>query len=196
MLVPVREYASARDMRATYHSIRDGFLDAQPLPEPVPPPLPEPPPELPPSLSPKPSRAKPQETPMPTTAEPEAHPNGFGKFTVDEVKRAVCWAWGIRGSELFSSSRLARLVVPRQIAYALARRLTSSGLLAISHRVGGRDHTTVLYGARKMMPLIDAVALRIDCDAAPAAWAKAVRQEVDERRLDGRMRTPYARRVK
>jgi chromosomal replication initiator protein len=69
---------------------------------------------------------------------------------VNEIIRAVCRHFDITLTEIKSSRRTANVVYPRQIALCLARRHTTRSLPEIGRHFGYRDHTTVLYGARKM----------------------------------------------
>ena len=49
------------------------------------------------------------------------------------------------------SSRRARAVVgPRHVAMYLAKQLTTRSLPEIGRKFGGRDHTTVMYGIRRI----------------------------------------------
>ena len=53
-----------------------------------------------------------------------------------------------------SSARRARSVArPRQVAMFLAKTMTSRSLPDIGRRFGGRDHTTVIHGVRKIEEL-------------------------------------------
>jgi hypothetical protein len=66
---------------------------------------------------------------------------------------------------LLSQSRTAKIMRPRQIAMHLAKRLTSHSYPEIGRRFGGRDHTTILHGARKIAKLINtdiAVAITVN----------------------------------
>jgi hypothetical protein len=69
---------------------------------------------------------------------------------VAEVKQAVVKYFKIDAADLDAETRLSRIVYPRQIGYYLARKLTARSLPEIGRHFGGRDHTTVLYGVRKI----------------------------------------------
>jgi chromosomal replication initiator protein len=58
--------------------------------------------------------------------------------------------FGLKVAELRSTSRRRNLVLARDVAMTLARRLTGKSLLQIGEYFGGRDHTTVLHGCRKV----------------------------------------------
>ncbi len=55
--------------------------------------------------------------------------------------------------ELKSPRRQAHTCFARQIIFYLAKTLTMQSYPSIAHHVGGRDHSTVLHGYRKMLKL-------------------------------------------
>jgi hypothetical protein len=69
---------------------------------------------------------------------------------VSDVTRAVCKYFEITNTAITGERRTHNIVYPRQIAMFLARRYTTKSLPEIGRRFGGRDHTTVLHGARKI----------------------------------------------
>ncbi len=69
--------------------------------------------------------------------------------TIPEIQAAACEHFGLSSAELLSSTRVARIAWPRQVAMYLARELTSESLPAIGRHFGGRDHTTVLHAWRR-----------------------------------------------
>ncbi len=70
--------------------------------------------------------------------------------SVADIQCAVIEQFGISEQELLSTTRVARVAQPRQLAMYLARELTSESLPAIGRRFGGRDHTTVLHAWRRI----------------------------------------------
>jgi chromosomal replication initiator protein len=68
------------------------------------------------------------------------------RVTMSDVIQAVTRHFGIKVSDLQSRRRSHSVVFPRQIAMYLARRHTTLSLEEIGGHLGGRDHTTVLYG--------------------------------------------------
>lgn len=68
---------------------------------------------------------------------------------VTRIQHAICREWGVSKVDLLSARRTEDVVVPRQAAMFLARRLGSRSLPEIGHRFGGRDHTTVIHAVRK-----------------------------------------------
>ncbi|MFO0980535.1 MAG: chromosomal replication initiator protein DnaA [Planctomycetota bacterium] len=71
-------------------------------------------------------------------------------ITIHDIVRAVTKRFGVKLSDLQSKKRTHSLAFPRQIAMYLAREHTTLSLEEIGGHFGGRDHTTVLYGADKV----------------------------------------------
>lgn len=65
--------------------------------------------------------------------------------TAADVQRVVCEHFGLSLNELKSKRRTQNLVVPRQIAMFLTRRLVNLSFPAIGDQFGGRDHSTVIH---------------------------------------------------
>ena len=72
------------------------------------------------------------------------------KCTPEAVIEAVANFYSLGPEELKGRSRNKKVVKPRQIAMYLARQETKASLPQIGKALGGRDHTTVLYGLRKI----------------------------------------------
>jgi chromosomal replication initiator protein len=69
--------------------------------------------------------------------------------SIGEIQAAVGAHFGLSPGELLSTTRVARIAWPRQVAMYLARELTGESLPAIGRHFGGRDHTTVLHACRR-----------------------------------------------
>ena len=76
------------------------------------------------------------------------------KVTVDEIIKKTCEYYNIRQADILGSSRMRSVARPRQMAMYLCKRLTQRSLPEIARKLGGRDHTTVLYGIRKIEDLM------------------------------------------
>jgi chromosomal replication initiator protein len=74
---------------------------------------------------------------------------GLPDITVTRVQQLVCEAFALSREELLSSSRVARVAWPRQIAMYLAREHTQESLPSIGRAFGGRNHTTVIHAIRR-----------------------------------------------
>lgn len=75
------------------------------------------------------------------------------KVTVEEIQRRVSEHYNIRLSDLLGPKRVRTIARPRQVAMYLAKQLTSRSLPEIGRRFGGRDHTTVMHGVRRIEEL-------------------------------------------
>ena len=73
--------------------------------------------------------------------------------TIDNIQRVVSEYYKVKLSELLSKRRSRSIARPRQVAMALAKELTNHSLPEIGEAFGGRDHTTVLHGCRKVKEL-------------------------------------------
>jgi len=72
------------------------------------------------------------------------------EIAADDILRAVAGFYGISRDDLRSSNRSQRIAQPRQIAMYLLREETDASLPQIGAELGGRDHTTVLYGCERV----------------------------------------------
>ena len=75
------------------------------------------------------------------------------KITVEEIQRKVSEYYNIRMSDIIGPKRLRSYARPRQVAMYLCKMLTSRSLPEIGRRFGGRDHTTVMHGVRRIEEL-------------------------------------------
>ncbi len=73
--------------------------------------------------------------------------------TIENIQKTVAEYYKIRSSDLLSNRRSRSITRPRQLAMALAKELTNHSLPEIGDAFGGRDHTTVLHGCRKIAEL-------------------------------------------
>jgi len=73
--------------------------------------------------------------------------------TIDNIQKTVAEYFKIRVGDLLSKRRNRSVARPRQIAMALAKELTTHSLPEIGDAFGGRDHTTVLHGCRRVKAL-------------------------------------------
>jgi len=75
------------------------------------------------------------------------------KITVEEIQRKVSDYYNIRMSDIIGPKRLRSFARPRQVAMYLSKQLTSRSLPEIGRRFGGRDHTTVMHGVKRIEEL-------------------------------------------
>jgi chromosomal replication initiator protein len=75
------------------------------------------------------------------------------KITIDDIQRKVSDHYNIRLSDLIGPKRVRTYARPRQVAMFLAKTLTNRSLPEIGRRFGGRDHTTVMHGVKRIEEL-------------------------------------------
>ncbi|GFE49404.1 chromosomal replication initiator protein DnaA [Roseobacter cerasinus] len=75
------------------------------------------------------------------------------KITVEEIQRKVSDHYNIRLSDMIGPKRLRSYARPRQVAMYLCKKMTSRSLPEIGRRFGGRDHTTVMHGVKRIEEL-------------------------------------------
>lgn len=72
------------------------------------------------------------------------------EITIEEIVKAVATRFGIKISDIKSPKKNKSFVQARQICMFLARELTSCSFPDIGQKIGGRDHSTVIYAHNKM----------------------------------------------
>ncbi|MGR6871925.1 chromosomal replication initiator protein DnaA [Pseudomonas sp. HK3] len=75
------------------------------------------------------------------------------QVSIDNIQRIVAEYYKIKVSDVLSKRRSRSIARPRQVAMALSKELTNHSLPEIGNAFGGRDHTTVLHGVRKIKEL-------------------------------------------
>ncbi len=76
------------------------------------------------------------------------------KLSIEEIQRKVAEHYNVRLSDLIGPKRLRSIARPRQVAMYLSKQLTPRSLPEIGRRFGGRDHTTIMHGVRKIEELM------------------------------------------
>ena len=87
------------------------------------------------------------------------------RITVDEIQKTVADHFSLKQADLLSERRTRSVARPRQIAMYLCKQHTTRSYPDIGRRFGGRDHTTVLHGVRKieeLMPKDDQIARDVE----------------------------------
>ena len=85
------------------------------------------------------------------------------RITIEEIQKRVAEHYNIRLADMHSARRSVAIARPRQVAMYLAKTLTIRSLPEIGRIMGGRDHTTILHGVRKITRLmVDDAALGRD----------------------------------
>jgi len=75
------------------------------------------------------------------------------KLNIEDVMKTVARYFEIDLSDLTSQSRERRVARPRQIAMYLAKEITRRSTPTIGTKFGGRDHTTVMHGIKRIQDL-------------------------------------------
>jgi chromosomal replication initiator protein len=83
--------------------------------------------------------------------------------SIENIQKTVAEYFKIRVGDLLSKKRTRSIARPRQFGMALAKELTNHSLPEIGDAFGGRDHTTVLHGCRRIASLRE-TEKRIDDD--------------------------------
>ncbi len=77
------------------------------------------------------------------------------KVEPEEVIESVAEAFGIKMDRMLSRERSREVALPRQIAMYLLREESNISLPSIGETLGGRDHTTIMYGCDKIADLLE-----------------------------------------
>jgi chromosomal replication initiator protein len=72
-------------------------------------------------------------------------PSNNGRKSVGRILVEVCRHFQVSRADLLSSTRTARVTLPRHVAMYLCRRHTDAPLGVIGKEFGGRDHSTVVH---------------------------------------------------
>ena len=76
-------------------------------------------------------------------------------MTPDRIISAVAQQYQIPEEDLLGPRRTRQIALPRQVAMYLIREETDTSLPKIGQVLGGRDHTTVMYGHDRISDLIE-----------------------------------------
>ncbi|KPK41384.1 MAG: chromosomal replication initiation protein [Omnitrophica WOR_2 bacterium SM23_29] len=72
------------------------------------------------------------------------------RITADSILEVVAKYFNVRVSDIKGRRRTKQIILPRQIAMYLVRKLTDHSLPEIGELCGGRDHTTILHGCESI----------------------------------------------
>jgi chromosomal replication initiator protein len=71
-------------------------------------------------------------------------------LSIDIIQREVAEYYGLSPSDLKGKKRNKSIVLPRQLAMYISRKLTELSTIEVGQSFGGRDHTTVLHSCDKI----------------------------------------------
>ncbi len=77
------------------------------------------------------------------------------EVTIDEVIKAVAGKLNVKIADIKSQNKTKNFVLSRQIAMYLSRKMTNASYPDIGERIGGRDHSTVIYAFNKMRKMME-----------------------------------------
>jgi chromosomal replication initiator protein len=69
---------------------------------------------------------------------------------VNEVLKAVCTYYSVKALDIKGERRIKELVIPRQVAMFLIKEITHTPYMTIGTFLGGRDHSTIMYGVERI----------------------------------------------
>jgi chromosomal replication initiator protein len=72
------------------------------------------------------------------------------EISIEQIQKAVAELFDLKVSDLKSDKRLKNFVQARQVAIWLCRDMTKASYPDIGARFGGKDHSTVIYAAKKV----------------------------------------------
>lgn len=72
---------------------------------------------------------------------------------IERIIREVSLYFGVSVLDIKSSRRTKEVILPRQIAMYLSKKMTIRSFPSIGRLFGNKDHTTVLFGVRKIEAL-------------------------------------------
>ncbi len=82
-------------------------------------------------------------------------PNSPSKITPENIINVVCDHYSVSIEDIKSSKRNKELVHPRQMIMYLCRSMTNATYKEIASFLGGRDHSTIMYGERAITDLLE-----------------------------------------
>jgi chromosomal replication initiator protein len=91
----------------------------------------------------------------------------LNSFHPDEIIKNVCYFYKVKSTQLKSPKRDAFLVRPRQVAMFLLKKELGLTFVEIGNLLGGRDHTTVMYGVEKVENMLEKSLIREDILGIP-----------------------------
>jgi len=76
--------------------------------------------------------------------------NTYKQISIESIQKTVCQYFSLPDDILRAKTRKKEVVLPRQIAMYLSKRLTNHSLKSIGLHFGGRDHSTVIYACQNI----------------------------------------------
>ena len=76
-------------------------------------------------------------------------------ISIDEIIKIVAGKLNVKIADVKSHNKNKNMVLARQIAMYLARKLTAHSFPDIGQKIGGRDHSTVIYANNKILKNVE-----------------------------------------
>jgi len=76
--------------------------------------------------------------------------NHKGEISIEEIMKVISGKLNIKISDIKAHNKNKNIVFARQIVMYLARKLTNQSFPDIGQKIGGRDHSTVIYANNKI----------------------------------------------
>jgi len=77
--------------------------------------------------------------------------NKKGEVSIEEIIKVIAGKLNIKISDIKAHNKSKNIVFARQIVMYLARKLTNNSFPDIGQKIGGRDHSTVIYANNKIL---------------------------------------------
>jgi len=81
--------------------------------------------------------------------------NARHEVTVEDIVKTVSTKLGIKSTDIKSQKKNKNIAAARQICMYLCRKFTAASFPDIGERIGGRDHSTVIYACKKITALLE-----------------------------------------
>ncbi len=72
------------------------------------------------------------------------------EITIETIIKEISTYYSIKVSDIKSEKRIRSVMLPRQVAIYLSRKLTDYSLVSIGEKFGGKDHATVIHSIKKI----------------------------------------------
>lgn len=76
--------------------------------------------------------------------------NTYKQISIESIQKTVCQHFSLPNDILRAKTRKKEVVLPRQIAMYLSKKLTNHSLKSIGLHFGGRDHSTVIHSCQNV----------------------------------------------
>jgi len=84
------------------------------------------------------------------------------EISIEDITKVVCSQLNVKLPEIKSNKKNKNIVEARQVAMFLAREMTNASFPDIGEKIGGRDHSTVIYSFNKIKKKLQSDKLLIE----------------------------------